>query len=384
MAESQEPVPDSPVADSPATEIPVPESSVPEGSVAEGDISAPAEESSEAAAEAAVDEVAVAESGSDGEGGEESQVSWDALSVSLPQFEGPLDLLLHLVRSQGLDILDIPIVQIARQYNEYLDAMRRLDLEIASEYLVLAATLAHIKSRMMLPPDPMEEEEVDPRQELVDQLLEHEKYKRAAEALGELDSSRDLIFTRSGPAPAEFAGCVTMEIDLDQLVTAFERVLSRLEQEDLNQVIRREDFKIQDMMERIVGRMASGRALRFSDLLDECRNRLERIVLFLALPELVRLGTVSAHQEVARGEIDIGRAEPRAAPGIDAPMPNGMDAASGSAGTAEGEVAADAPESETAAEEPSEDGAAPEGDGAASGDSEGAPGASVPPEETSR
>ena len=102
------------------------------------------------------------------------------LALTLPEFEGPLDLLLHLVRSNDMDILDIPIVQVARQYNAFLDAMRELDLEVAAEYLVMAATLAHIKSRMMLPPDPSEEGEAeDPRAELSRQLLDYERYRRA-------------------------------------------------------------------------------------------------------------------------------------------------------------------------------------------------------------
>ena len=231
------------------------------------------------------------------------------LEVSLPQFEGPLDLLVHLVRSQGIDILDLPIVDIARQYNAYLDRMRDLDLEVASEYLVMAATLALIKSRMMLPPDPMEEEPEDPRKELVDQLLEHEKYKRAAEALGEIETSWELVFVRAGSPPKELAGAITLEVDLSQLVEAFSRVLSRLESEDLNQVIRREDFNVQDMMQRIVDHLEQAGSASFAGMLSACRNRLERIVLFLGLLELIRLGTVAAEQPHWRAEIRVTRRE---------------------------------------------------------------------------
>ena len=188
--------------------------------------------------------------------------------------------------------------------------MKRLDLEVASEYLVMAATLAHIKSRMLLPPDPMEEDE-DPRRELVEQLIEHEKFRKAAETLGAIDASRELFFVRRGAPPGELAGEVTLEVDLSQLVQAFERVLGRLEQDDLNQVIRREDFNVPEMMERITRALEAGRRLSFAGLLDGCRNRLERVVLFLGLLELVRLGTVAAEQPDLRGDIEV--APPRAA-----------------------------------------------------------------------
>ncbi|MDQ7086717.1 MAG: segregation/condensation protein A [Acidobacteriota bacterium] len=235
------------------------------------------------------------------------------LEVSLPQFEGPLDLLLHLVRSQGIDILDIPITEIASQYNAYLDQMRELDLEVASEYLVMAATLAHIKSRMLLPPDPAEEGAEDPRLELAMQLLEYEKYQKAAEALGVLETSRELMFVRNAPPPEELAGVMTLEVDLDQLVGAFEKVLARLESEDLNQVIRRENFKIHDMMARILASLEQDGRASFRDLVEACRTRLERIVLFLGLLELVRLGNVTAQQAGWRTEILIRRRHDRPA-----------------------------------------------------------------------
>jgi segregation and condensation protein A len=230
------------------------------------------------------------------------------LTLTLPQFEGPLDLLLHLVRSNDMEILDIPIVEVARQYNLYLDRMRELDLEIASEYLLMAATLAHIKSRMMLPPDPSEEIE-DPRAELVRQLLDYERYRKAAEGLAALESGRDLVFSRPGPAPAELAGYETIKADLGDLVRAFERVLRHLEIEERVEVIRREDVKIQDMMQRLLDAVETGRSLGFRELLMACRTRLERVVLFLALLELIRLGAIDAWQSTARDDITIeGRA----------------------------------------------------------------------------
>jgi len=227
------------------------------------------------------------------------------LTLSLPQFQGPLDLLLHLVRANDMDILDIPIVEIARQYNDYLDRMRSLDLEIASEYLLMAATLAHIKSRMMLPADPSEEPADDPRAELVRQLLEHERFRKAAEELAALESGRDLVFSRPGPPPAELAGVETIRADLSDLVRAFERVLRHLEVEERVEIIRREDVKIQDMMQRLLDAAERGTPLSFRGLLLECRTRLERVVLFLALLELVRLGALDAWQNSPRDDVTV-------------------------------------------------------------------------------
>ncbi len=244
-----------------------------------------------------------------GEFGEALIPRRDALEVSLPQFEGPLDLLLHLVRSQDMDILNLPIAIVARQYNEYLDRMRQMDLEIAAEYLVMAATLVHIKSRLMLPPEPGIDGEPaeDPRAELSRQLLEYERFRRAAEGLAVLESGRDLVFGRPGPPPPELAGEFTIRADLTDLVRAFEQIVRRLEAEERVEVIRRDDFKVQDMMQRIVEGLDQARTLSFRRLAAACRTRLERISLFLALLELMRLGAVSAWQTAAREDIQLER-----------------------------------------------------------------------------
>lgn len=224
--------------------------------------------------------------------------------VHVGQFEGPLDLLLHLVRSNDMDILDIPIFEIARQYNRYLDQMHQLNLEVASEYLVMAATLAYIKSRMMLPPDPTGEEE-DPRAELTRQLLEYEKYKRAAEELEALEGRQDLFFGRPGPPPRELAGEFTIRAGLNDLVLAFERVLVRLEKDDLRYIVHREDFKVEVLMQRLIDRLERNPVVSLRALLADCRTRLERVVLFLALLELVRQYKVVAHQPDWRSDVSI-------------------------------------------------------------------------------
>lgn len=230
-----------------------------------------------------------------------------ALEVSIPQFQGPLDLLLHLVRSNDMDILDIQVQLIARQYNEFLDRMLEMQLEVASEYLVMAATLTHIKSRLMVPPDPTEDgtEPEDPRAELARQLLEYEKYRKMAEELAALESGRDLVFARPGPPPTDVAGAYTLRVELTDLVRAFERVLERLEQSDQVELIRREDFNLQDMMDRIVREIDGRGRLTFGSILSHCRTRLERVVVFLALLELVRLGAIEVWQSAPRDEIEL-------------------------------------------------------------------------------
>src|SRR5262249_20917233 len=144
----------------------------------------------------------------------------------LDVFEGPLDLLLHLIRVSEVDIYDIPIAEITRQYDAYLGLMERLDLHIAGEYLVMAATLVHIKSRMLLPRPPAGEADVeDPRADLVRQLVEYEKFKLAAERLRSLEEARDDVFARAGDPLAPFEGESLLSVSLFDLLAAFRGVL---------------------------------------------------------------------------------------------------------------------------------------------------------------
>src|SRR5262249_32624975 len=161
----------------------------------------------------------------------------DAWRVQLAQFEGPLDLLLHLVRINEVDITNLPIVTIAEQYQSYLDMMRELDLDIAGEYLVMAATPVPIKSPLFAPPRPPaaaaagEDAGEDPRADLTRQLLEFQRYKQAAENLQAIDSVRSLIWTRDGNVPAEFAGEELLAVELFDMVAAFKKLLDRLGEE---------------------------------------------------------------------------------------------------------------------------------------------------------
>ncbi len=213
--------------------------------------------------------------------------------VRLQAFEGPLDLLLHLIRINEIDIADIPIVEIAQQYNAALDLMRELNLEVAGEFLVMASTLLHIKSRMLLPPDPSQAPEnvEDPRSELARQLQDYERYRRAAVHLTEAESEASRSWLRPPSRVAEFAGEAAVEADLFALLTAFRRMMELAEKE--------EESSIQRDRIREHGRLA------FSALFEPGAPRSELIVTFLALLELIRLRVLGAVQTAKFGEIEI-------------------------------------------------------------------------------
>jgi segregation and condensation protein A len=237
-------------------------------------------------------------------------------------FEGPLDLLLHLVRVNEVEITDIPIVEITKQYNVYLDLMRELNLEIAGEYLVMAATLMHIKSRMLLPPDPAVDEEAaeDPRRELAQQLLEYQRFKQAAETLQAMDSVRSLVWTRDGRVPEEFAGEETITADLFDLISAFEKLLSRLG-EEARLRLKRDDVSVADKIGWLTDLLATRGSLDLIELLEDLPSRIERIATFLAVLEMVRLQMLIALQRKHLGEIRIALHRDAV---LAAPVPPGM------------------------------------------------------------
>lgn len=235
-----------------------------------------------------------------------------AYRIRVPQFEGPLDLLLHLVRVNEVDITNIPIGDITRQYNEYLDLMRELNLEIAGEYLVMAATLMHIKSRMLLPPDPSipgEEKAEDPRAELSRQLEEYQRFKMAAENLQAMDSVRSLIWTREGKIPAEFEGEELLAVDLFDLISAFSKLIGRLGDEARLQ-LGGDDVSVADKIHWLTERLEAEGSLELLDLFGAIETKVERIATFLAMLEMVRLQMVVAFQRVALGEIRIALRPP--------------------------------------------------------------------------
>ena len=229
--------------------------------------------------------------------------------IKLDIFEGPLDLLLYLIRKNEIDIYNIPIALITEQYLEYLDIMRSLNLDLAGEYLVLAATLIHIKSRLLLPPVEGEEEGEegeDPRTELVRQLLEYQAFKEAAlslEARPLLD--RD-VFTRGAPAEepaaAEQEEEVMIEVGVFELVQAFRRIIAGLDQTE-DMAIDTEKMSLTDRINEIMERLTEEKELTFTDLLGERTDRKRIVYTFLAILELMKLRMVRAYQSGPFGVI---------------------------------------------------------------------------------
>ncbi len=235
---------------------------------------------------------------------EETQMESEGYHVHVGQFDGPLDLLLHLVRVNEVDIADIPIVEITEQYNQHLEMMRELNLDIAGEFIVMAATLMHIKSRMLLPPDPTLGEdggEEDPRAALAQQLLEYQRFKQAAESLQAMDSRRSLIWTRESTSE-EFEGEELLTADLFDLLKAFRELLGRLD-EEARLEIRRDTVSIAEKISWLNDLLESRSSIELLTLLEDLPTRLDRIAAFLAVLEMMRLRLVVAFQRKRFGEI---------------------------------------------------------------------------------
>jgi len=228
---------------------------------------------------------------------------YKAHPVRVGAFEGPLDLLLHLVRINEVDITDIPIVPITEQYNEYLEVMNELNLDVAGEYLVMAATLMHIKSRMLLPPDPLDEEEDgdDPRTELTQQLLEYQRFKQAAENLEAIDSRRHLIWTRDDIV-REFAGEELLVVDLFDLLESFRGLLGRLDEETRVQ-LKRDNISVADKIHWLTDLLERRSSIDLLALMADLPSRLEILATFLAILEMMRAQMLVAFQRKRFGEI---------------------------------------------------------------------------------
>jgi len=231
--------------------------------------------------------------------------------VDLEVFEGPLDLLLYLIKKEEVDIYNIPIETITTQYMEYLNLMRMLDLNIAGEFIVMAATLMMIKSRMLLPederPEVEDEEENDPRWDLVRQLLEYKKFKDAAMTLHSKELHQEEIFAlgrESVIVEPDDPGLVLQDISLFDLISAFSNVLKRAKPEEIGEVYA-ERFTVADKIDAILGTIARGGRLAFAALFGETASRHEIICTFLALLELLRLRQVGVTQSERFGEIVI-------------------------------------------------------------------------------
>jgi segregation and condensation protein A len=228
--------------------------------------------------------------------------------VKLEVFEGPLDLLLYLIKRDEIDIYDISLERITRQYLEYLQAFKELKIDIAGEFVVMAANLIYLKSRSLLPLDqqPPEEdaEEDDPRWDLIRQLIEYKKFKEAAEQLHTRAVQQEKIFTRDG-GPIVEAPLRLAEVGIFQLIHAFQNVIKRVEaRENLGEIFG-ERFTVSEKIDIILQRVANGTSLRFSDLFSDIAVRVEVVVTFLALLELIRLKQVRVIQRDLFGEIEI-------------------------------------------------------------------------------
>ncbi|MEQ1438155.1 ScpA family protein [Fontimonas sp. SYSU GA230001] len=221
----------------------------------------------------------------------------DALEVFLEAFEGPLDLLLYLIRRQNLNILDIPVLKITQQYIQYIELMRELKLELAAEYLVMAALLAEIKSSILLPRPPPDEavEQGDPRMELVRRLQEYERFKTAGENIEKLPRvGRDVFVAQARPEVIPQVAQVPMPT-LRELVLAFRDVMERSALFKHHEVSR-EPLSVRERMSRILSRVRQGPA-RFVDLIDVEEGRLGVVVCFLAVLELARSTLIAVRQD---------------------------------------------------------------------------------------
>ena len=220
--------------------------------------------------------------------------------IELPNFEGPLDLLLHLIRKHELDVLDLPISFITDKYLEYLGLMENLNLDIASEYLVMAATLAHIKSKMLLPRPPEDQDddeldELDPRAALIRRLLEYQKYKTVAADLGERAIAGRDVFSRGTPPPAADGPAPLGQVSVFRLLDALKKIAERVNA-TFSLEVDAERMSIQERIGGLVDLLRERRRCRFDELFDDVSTSYDLVVTFLALLEMAKMRLASIYQ----------------------------------------------------------------------------------------
>ena len=244
--------------------------------------------------------------------------------VKFEVFEGPLDLLLYLIKKEEVDIYEVNLTRLATQFVEYIETMRLLDLEIAGEFMVMAATLIYIKSRELLPVDQQaqvegDDEGEDPRWELIRQLVEYKKFKDAAAQLQGLEARQENVFPRTPGKPEfEVEAPARPEASIFDLVNAVNAVLKRFSQrEDLRDIFE-DKWTVSEKIEHLMRVLSERASVRFSELFEGVTSRSEVVVTFLALLELIRLRQVTAIQREPFGEIEICRVTP--APDLTAPV----------------------------------------------------------------
>lgn len=226
----------------------------------------------------------------------------DDLKIVMGEFDGPLDLLLHLIRQDQINIYDIPVARIADEYLRYLQLMQGLDIAVAGDFLVMAATLIELKTRMLLPRDPFaaEDEEEDPRKDLVDQLLEYQKYKAAAQMLWSRATVERAVFKR-----AEIDTDKTnpeVAVGLFDLLKVFQEILARHKEEVMLEIVR-EEISMAEMLERLRNMVLSAGELNLRIFFERARSRRELVVAFLSVLELVRTTEIKLFQEQTFGDI---------------------------------------------------------------------------------
>lgn len=233
------------------------------------------------------------------------------LRLHLDSFEGPFEVLLYLIRSQEIDVFDIPVATITEQYLRFLDLMREENLEVAGDFLVMAATLIQMKARMLIPPSEVEEEEEeeeeeeDPRVELVEKLLEYRKFRDVAERLERLEEERAHWFTRKAKPdiePADDEEEEYLDVSLHDLIAAFKGVL-RFMSDDLFHNVSTEHHSVDDKIAEIEESLAVHGRMSWTDLFQACRDRVELVCCFLAILELCRMGRIRARQHRIFDEI---------------------------------------------------------------------------------
>jgi segregation and condensation protein A len=233
--------------------------------------------------------------------------------LKLDVFEGPLDLLLYLIKKDDIDICDIPITQITDQYMEYIDMMKMLDLEVVGDFLVMAATLLQIKSRMLLPPDPSEVEEPaeDPREELIRRLQEYKMFKEIAGQLKEKELERQNLYTRKVDEEArkeltDDAKEVYFEANLFDLISAFTQAMKKFKDGTVYEV-KEEEFTVEQKIHELLHLLLKQPCALLTDLFMKAQSKIEMVVLFMALLELIRLKEIKVMQKRLFGDIEVIR-----------------------------------------------------------------------------
>lgn len=233
--------------------------------------------------------------------------------VALEIFEGPMDLLLYLIKRDEVDIYDIPIERITKHYMEYLDTFKLLNIGVAGEFLVMAANLCYIKSRLMLPkhvqPPDEEAEEDDPRWDLIRQLIEYKKFKEAAHFLGEKESEQQDLFKRKPDkieTPKDEERPLSNEVSVFDLIKAFQNILDKFHDEGLGEIVD-DHFTVSDKIDLLLTTVEPGGTVAFSSLFENASSKNEMIVTFLAVLELMKLNYFQVRQEIVLGEIELRR-----------------------------------------------------------------------------